>query len=58
MALRHVTGSFADVTVTPDSGSPFVVQENVTVSTSGTTPAIPTTPAQSGQTPCALQAVP
>lgn len=56
IALRHMTGGFIDVTSTPGSGGPFVIQENVTVDTAGTTPAITTTPPQSGQIACSAQA--
>ena len=56
--LRHMTGNFINVTSTPASPPPFVVQENVTVTTSGTTPAITDTPPQTGQTACGAQVVP
>jgi polygalacturonase len=57
--LRHMTGAFTDVTSTPAvPNPPFLVQENVTVTTAGTTPAIPTTPPQGGQTACSAQVVP
>jgi len=53
LALRHVTGSFNNVTSTPgDSNLPFIVQENVSIRTSGRTPAVPRTPAQAGQMAC------
>jgi polygalacturonase len=58
IALRHMTGVFTNVISTPGSGGPFVVQENVTVVTAGTTPAITNTPPQTGQTPCSAQVVP
>jgi len=56
IALRHMTGSFTDVTSTPTP--PFVVQENVTVATAGTTPSITPTPPQSGQIACSAQVLP
>jgi hypothetical protein len=56
LVLRHVTGSFHDVTVTPPSGDPpFLVQENVSVTATGTTAPIATTPPQAGQTACNAQ---
>jgi hypothetical protein len=56
LALRHVTGSFYNVTVTPPSGdAPFVVQENVSVTATGTTAPIATTPPQAGQIACNAQ---
>jgi polygalacturonase len=59
IALRHMTGVFTNVTSTPgSSGGPFVVQENVTVVTAGTTPAITNTPPQTGQVACSAQVVP
>ncbi len=58
MELQHVTGVFSDVTSTPAHGAPFVVQENVSVSTSGSTPAIAATAPQSGQIGCAAQVDP
>jgi polygalacturonase len=59
MALRHMTGTFTNVTITPTApDSPFVVQENVAVTTAGTTPAIAATPPQSGQLACSAQVVP
>jgi len=58
LVLRHVTGTFADAIVSPGSGLPYVTQENTAVATAGTTPAIPVTPAQSGQTACAAQVIP
>jgi len=58
LVLRHVTGKFTDAMVTLGTGSPYVIEENTTVATAGTTPAIPVTPAQSGQTACAAQVVP
>jgi polygalacturonase len=57
-SLRHMTGTFTNVTSTPASGPPFVVQENVTVITAGTTPAITDTPPQKGQLACSAQVVP
>ena len=57
--LRHMTGTFTDVTSTPGTPNPpFVVQENVTVAIAGTTPHISVTPAQAGQTQCSSQVVP
>jgi polygalacturonase len=51
--LLHMTGAFKDVTSAPVAPNPpFVVDENVTVVTLGTTPAIPNTPPLSGQLPC------
>jgi len=48
--LLHMTGSFTDVTSTPvPPNPPFVVEENVTVTTAGTTPVIPPTPPLAGQ---------
>jgi len=42
LRLRNMTGTFTSVTLSEDS--PFVVQENVTVTTAGTTQAIANTP--------------
>jgi polygalacturonase len=59
IALRHMTGAFTDVTSTPAAPNPpFLVQENVTVTTFGGTPTIPATPPQAGQTACSAQVVP
>jgi polygalacturonase len=59
IALRHMTGTFTDVTSTPAAPNPpFIVQENVTVATAGTTPAISATPPQTGQVACSAQVVP
>jgi polygalacturonase len=45
LRLRNMTGTFTSVTSTlPNEDSPFVVQENVTVTTAGTMPAITNTP--------------
>ncbi len=45
LQLRNMTGKFTNVTSTQSGGGPpFVVQENVTVATAGTTPAITNTP--------------
>ena len=53
MELLHMTGSFNNVTSTPPSPNPpFVVKENVTVNTAGTTPEIPPTPPLAGQMAC------
>jgi polygalacturonase len=47
LQLRNITGKFTDATVTPKAGNPgFLVQQNVTVATAGTTPAIAGTPSQ------------
>jgi polygalacturonase len=55
--LLHMTGTFNNVTSTPvPPHPPFIVEENVTVTTTGTTPAIPATPALPGQVACAKQA--
>ena len=44
LRLRNMTGTFTNVTSTlPNENSPFVVQENVTVTTAGTMPAITNT---------------
>ncbi len=46
LRLRNMTGAFANVTSTlPNEDPPFVVQQNVTVTITGTTPAIRNTPA-------------
>jgi polygalacturonase len=51
--LLHMTGTFTDVTSTPPPPNPpFDVEENVTVTAGGTTPAIPSTPPLAGQTAC------
>ena len=56
MELRHMTGTFTNVTITPPApNTPFVLQENVTVATAGSTPAIPATAPQAGQTACAQE---
>jgi polygalacturonase len=45
LRLRNMTGTFTSVTSTlPNEDPPFVVQENVTVTTAGTMPAITNTP--------------
>jgi polygalacturonase len=55
MRLRNMTGTFTNVTSSPKTGDPaFVVQENVTVTTAGTTPAITNTPPQQSTTPAEL----
>ena len=52
MQLRNMTGKFTNVTSTPKAGDPpFVVQENVTVATAGTTPSIANTPPETVTTP-------
>jgi polygalacturonase len=54
--LLHMTGTFTNVTSTPPPPDPpFVVEENVTVTTAGTTPVIPATPPLAGQVACSLQ---
>ena len=51
--LVHMTGTFTNVTSSPGpSDPPFVVEENVTVATAGSTPPIPRTPPLAGQVPC------
>jgi polygalacturonase len=51
--LLHMTGTFTDVTITPaPPNPPFMVEENVTVTTEGTTPAIPPTPPLADQVAC------
>ena len=51
--LLHMTGTFTDVTsAPPQPDPPFVVEENVTVTTAGTTPSIPRTPPLADQLPC------
>jgi hypothetical protein len=55
--LLHMTGTFTNVTSTPAAPNPpFVVEENVTVTTAGTTPVIPPTPPLAGQVACSSQA--
>jgi polygalacturonase len=45
LRLRNMTGTFTGVTSTPpNEDTPFVLQENVTVTTAGTMPAITNTP--------------
>ncbi|HEY2682998.1 MAG TPA: glycosyl hydrolase family 28 protein [Steroidobacteraceae bacterium] len=57
--LVHMTGTFNDVTSTPPAGDPpFEVEENVTVSSQGTTPALPVTVPYVGQIACSSQAYP
>jgi polygalacturonase len=59
MSLRHVTGTFTDVKITPPAPEPpFVIQENVDVSAAGTTPPIPNTTPAAGQIDCAAQQTP
>jgi hypothetical protein len=59
ITLRHMTGTFTDVTSTPAAPNPpFEVQENVAVTTAGSTPVIATTPPQKGQTACSAQVIP
>jgi hypothetical protein len=54
--LLHMTGTFSNVTSTPaPPNPPFVVEENVTVTTAGTTPVILPTPPLAGQVACSLQ---
>jgi polygalacturonase len=51
--LLHMTGTFINVMSVPQPPDPpFVVEENVTVTTAGTTPAIPATPPLADQLPC------
>jgi polygalacturonase len=51
--LLHMTGTFIDVTSEPlPPGPPFIVEENVSVTSVGTTPAIPPTPPLAGQIAC------
>jgi hypothetical protein len=51
--LLHMTGTFTNVTSTPPPPNPpFDVEENVTVTAAGTTPAIAPTPPLAGQTAC------
>jgi len=51
--LLHMTGTFTNVTSTPlPPNPPFMVEENVTVATAGTTPVIPPTPPLAGQVAC------
>lgn len=53
IALLHMTGTFINVASTPAAPNPpFDVEENVTVTTGGTTPAIHPTPPLAGQLPC------
>lgn len=50
--LRNMTGKFTNVTSAPTAGSPpFVVQQNVTVTTAGSTPPIANTPPETLTTP-------
>jgi polygalacturonase len=59
ITLRHMTGTFTSLTSTPaPPNPPFIVQENVTVGTAGTTPPIPATPPRAGQVACSAQVVP
>lgn len=54
--LLHMTGTFTNVTSAPaPPNPPFVVEENVTVTTAGTTSVIPPTPPLAGQVACSLQ---
>jgi polygalacturonase len=56
LVLRHVSGAFNNVTSSAGSTSPpFIVQENVKVTVSGSTPALPATAAQEGQMDCNSQ---
>jgi polygalacturonase len=51
LRLRNMTGAFTSVTGTaPHAVSPFVVQQNVTVTTAGTMPAITNTPSLGSRT--------
>jgi hypothetical protein len=59
IALRHMSGTFTNVTSTPAAPNlPFIVQENVTVTSAGTTPSITATQPQTGQIACSAQVVP
>jgi polygalacturonase len=59
IGLRHMTGTFTNVTSTPPAPNPpFIVQENVTVATAGTTPAITVRPPETGQVACSAQVLP
>jgi polygalacturonase len=50
--LRNMTGKFTNVSSTPNAdGPPFVMQENVTVTTAGSTPPIANTPPETLTTP-------
>ena len=52
LQLRNMTGTFTNVTSTLPAGNPpLAVQENVTVTAAGTTPAITNTPPQTATTP-------
>jgi polygalacturonase len=51
LQLRNMTGTLANVTSMPGRGPAFVVQENVHVTTAGTTPAITDTPPETMTTP-------
>jgi hypothetical protein len=54
-----VTGTFTDVTSTPASPNPpFLVQENVTLTTFGRTPAIKDTSPRTDQIACSAQGSP
>lgn len=56
LELLHMTGTFDNVTSTPvPPNPPFQVDENVTVATAGTTPAIAATPPAAGQIACNSQ---
>lgn len=56
IALRHLTGTFTDVISTPASPNPlFLVQEDVTLTTVGRTPAISNTLPRKGQIACSAQ---
>lgn len=56
MDLLHMTGTFTNVTSTPlPPNPPFIVEGDVAVATTGTTPAIPATPPLSGQVACNAQ---
>jgi polygalacturonase len=51
--LRHMTGAFTNVTSKPPNGlMPFTVEENVTVTASGSTPPIAPTPPAPNQVAC------
>ena len=51
--LRHMSGTFSNVmSIPPPPNPPFVVEENVTVKSTGNTPVIPSTPPLTGQSAC------
>lgn len=53
LRLRNMIGAFTNVTSTPlTEDPPFTAQENVTLTTAGTTPAIANTPTSGSARPC------